>query len=137
MKNKGFTLVEILAVIVILALLLTVAVPSIIGISNKIKTDMYCSKVNDIKSAGKIYGEDYIDELNNGDITRTVCDLINNAVYKKEGDKPCHCENNSVTDACVTNPINGDSMDTFSVTISKKNKRINVSVAPDVENTCK
>ena len=39
MKNKGFTLVELLATIVLLAIVTTIAVPSIMGISNNVKFD--------------------------------------------------------------------------------------------------
>ncbi len=59
MKNsKGFTLVELLAVIVILAILITIAVPSTIGISNKLKENMFCKKIDSIEVAAKLYGED-------------------------------------------------------------------------------
>ena len=61
MKKNGFTLVELLAVIVIMALLLTVAVPAVIGVSTRIRANMYCTKVEDIESAAKIYGENYKD----------------------------------------------------------------------------
>lgn len=41
MKNnkKGFTLVELLAVIVVLAIIITIAVPGTIAVSNKIKKE--------------------------------------------------------------------------------------------------
>ena len=45
MKNKkGFTLVELLAVIVILALLVAIAVPSTFSISNRLKTNNKCKE---------------------------------------------------------------------------------------------
>lgn len=37
MKKNGFTLVELLATIVIIGIVLTVAVPNIIGLSNKVR----------------------------------------------------------------------------------------------------
>ena len=42
-KKNGFTLVELLAVIVILAIILLIAVPNVIGIIDKAKKDSYCS----------------------------------------------------------------------------------------------
>ena len=91
MKKNGFTLVELLAVIVIMALLLTVAVPAVIGVSTRIRANMYCTKVEDIESAAKIYGENYkdiIEEKPDKTLKITVYNLIENNLYKKE-DKDC------------------------------------------------
>jgi prepilin-type N-terminal cleavage/methylation domain-containing protein len=57
MKNKGFTLVELLAVIVILGILITIAVPSMLGVSKNVKEKSYTSKIDLIESAAVIYGE--------------------------------------------------------------------------------
>lgn len=73
MNNKGFTLVELLAVITVLALIVGVAIPSTIGISNKIKQNMYCSKINNIASSAALYGED-----NRGSLTLP----LKNSEYK-------------------------------------------------------
>lgn len=43
MNTKGFTLVELLAVIVILAIILLIAVPNVMGIIEKAKKDAFCS----------------------------------------------------------------------------------------------
>lgn len=55
MKEKGFTLVELLAVIVILAVILTVAVPNMFKIINKSKDDSYNNQVLMIINAAKNY----------------------------------------------------------------------------------
>ncbi len=59
MNNKGFTLVELLAVIVVLAIIVSIAVPSTVSISRKIKGNLFCQKVNSIVNAASLYGEDY------------------------------------------------------------------------------
>ena len=124
MKNKGFTLVEILAVIVILAVLIVIAVPNVIGISNRIRQNMFCSKVSDIESAAKLYGQDYIDEIEasaNQTKTIKVSDLVQNNLYKKENDK---CVLNDANNPCVTDPRDQSMMDNKTIVVSKKNKRI-------------
>ena len=68
-KNKGFTLVELLAVIVITAIIITVAVPSVLTFSENQKKNLYCSKVDTIKKAAQLYGEDNYDSIFNGKIS--------------------------------------------------------------------
>lgn len=58
MKKNGFTLVELLAVIVILSLLIVIAVPSVTKMSRKIQTNMFCDKVKDIEKAAELWGVD-------------------------------------------------------------------------------
>lgn len=60
MKSKGFTLIELLAVIVIIGVLVGVAIPSVIAISKKIKTNMFCTKIQEIEKSAELYGEDNI-----------------------------------------------------------------------------
>ena len=45
LDKKGFTLTELLATIAILAIVVTIATPAVIGVSNSIKKNMYESKV--------------------------------------------------------------------------------------------
>ena len=48
MKNKGFTLVELLAVIVIICLILAITVPNAFKISSKVKAKAYKTKIEQI-----------------------------------------------------------------------------------------
>lgn len=54
-KNKGFTLVELLAVIVILAIILIIAVPGVLSIINQTKQKGYDSQLAIIKEAARNY----------------------------------------------------------------------------------
>lgn len=58
MNNKGFTLVELLAVIVLLGLLVGLAVPGIINGSNKSKERTLNTKIKNIEKAAIMYGQD-------------------------------------------------------------------------------
>lgn len=67
MNNRGFTLVELLAVIVILAIITGIGTFSVIAISNNTKTKMYCKKVKMMEEAAKMYGQDNIASVVNAD----------------------------------------------------------------------
>jgi len=120
-KNKGFTLVELLAVIVVLSLLLTIAVPNIIALSQRIRRNMYCTKVENIETAAKMYGNDNLDGFVNNKMEVYVYELIDNNVFKKE-DKNCKLKNSS--NPCVKDPRNNAMMDTDKITLTKQDKKV-------------
>lgn len=74
LNNKGFTLIEVLAVIVILSILMAIMVPSVGNIMKKNKEDNYQNLKDSIISAAKIYISD-----NRYQITVGNCDDSNKA----------------------------------------------------------
>ncbi len=66
MKNKkGFTLIEILCVIVLIGILSVIATISIVNLSSKSKDNLYCAKIELIENIAESYGIKYELELNN------------------------------------------------------------------------
>jgi prepilin-type N-terminal cleavage/methylation domain-containing protein len=138
MKNKrGFTLVELLGVIVILAILATVAVPSTMSISKKLKVKLYCSKIDFIENAAELYGEDHRDNFTNtinvdektykGEEI-TVEKLISTSYLKKDqSDYPYIVDPRDKT---------SDELYKMSLNIYIKNNRIKVSFNDTVNETC-
>ena len=55
LKRKGFTLVELLAVIVILAIILLIAVLSIMGVVNRAKKDAFKNDLISVIKATQLY----------------------------------------------------------------------------------
>jgi prepilin-type N-terminal cleavage/methylation domain-containing protein len=109
MKKNGFTLVELLAVLVILALLITIAVPNVIKISQTIKVNMFCQKVTYIEAAAKLYGQDHFDDLSaDKPINIKVSDLVNYGYYKKASDK---CVVGDSANPCVLDPRDNSMLD--------------------------
>ena len=85
--KKGFTLIEVLASIVILSVIIAIAIPAVIAITNRSKTNMYCSKLGIIEKSAISYGTEKLATLNDEIITVQtlidtkyikVDDLINN-----------------------------------------------------------
>ena len=70
MKNKAFTLIELLAVIIILGILATIAVPTIVGIINNSKEDTLESQIETVTDAAERWGTDNWRKL-----PETSCDI--------------------------------------------------------------
>ena len=68
-KKKGFTLVELLAVIVILAVLVLLAVPSVLKMMDGAKNNAFKIEAENIAKAAK---SAYADDLLNSDTTRST-----------------------------------------------------------------
>lgn len=142
MKNKGFTLVEILAVLVVLALLITIAVPNVINVSRNIRTEMFCDKVDMILTAANMYGQDNYDLVKDrvGTGTETisvkVSDLVKNNNLKKDNND-CVLENDE--NPCIKDPRDNTSMDKKVISIGIKNKRIYATYpySADEKTSCK
>ena len=66
MRNDGFTLVELLAVITIITILTVVAVPSALTFQKNMNKKMFCTKIETVETAAKIYGNDVKDSIEKG-----------------------------------------------------------------------
>lgn len=111
--KKGFTLVELLAVIIILGLLTIIAIPSIVGILNNEKENISDSMKNIIINASSLYIED-----NSG-----VYPKVNNNVY-------CIKLESLVNDNRLSNPLK-DPVTNKEIDL---NKYIKVSIINDLYN---
>lgn len=107
-KNKGFTIPELLAVIVILGILMTVAAASYSGISKKVKENSLTQKINYLQE--KAY--EYASDNNVNSATVSVAHLIELGYITAE-----HPENASMEK--IDNPVNGEYLDCVTFDITK------------------
>jgi len=130
MKKNGFTLVELLAVIVLMAILITIAVPGITKVTGSLKTQSLCSKIEVIEAAALEYADDYFSDKK--DTTPyisyldyiSIADLINMGYLSKDDDT---CTLYSAFSNCVTNPEDNSSLDYRTVSIWSTNNRLYAS----------
>ncbi len=98
MKKKGFTLVELLAVIILLGLLTFVVYPSVIGLIKEAKEKSYQQQLSNLKESAIRYVSDHINVLDeietNGSYKISINELIANGYVRK------------TKDGKVYNPIN-------------------------------
>lgn len=139
-NNLGFTLIELLAVIVILAIIITIAVPSTLTISKKIKQNMFCSKIDTIETAAKLYGEDYRDSFHNISVdsktvkgeTITVKNLVDKYYLKKDKNTE------TGTYGSIVDPRNQDAyLDGYQLSVYIKYDRVYVKFNNSDANACK
>lgn len=120
-KKKGFSIPELLAVIVIMGILVTIATASYNGISKSIKEKTYQSKINLIKAKAMEYATD-----NNVDAeTISVAKLINEGYLD--------VENETDSNEKLNNP-NGGYLDCYQVNINKNVDDYDINVNSDT--TC-
>ena len=121
-NKKGFTLVELLAVLVIMAAIITIAVPNVITLAKKVKVNMFCEKVDLLVTNAKLYGQDNIDAIEEGNLNSvSVAALVNYGYAKKDNNK---CEAGNTTNPCIKDPRDDSMMDTETINLSISNKRV-------------
>lgn len=103
MNRKGFTLVELIAVITIMSLIAIITTPAYDSISKSIKTRNYESKKNTIKAHTLNYVEKYLknevyDGTSTGTKSKTLCFsvnyLIRNGIISSDSETDEYIENN-------------------------------------------
>ena len=100
--NKGFTLVELIAVVTILGLIVIITTPAYDSISKNIKTRNYESKKTTIKKATQEFVEKYLkNEAYDGTNPKTLCFsvnyLIRNGIISSDDEKEEYIKND-ITD---------------------------------------
>lgn len=135
-KINGFTLSEILAVIAIIGLIMVVAIPAILGISNSIKKRELETKKEALVAAAELYAKNnaskFKDIGTNVIVKVPVRTLLYYGYVKAEStDEVC---NQDKVIGCLVNPVTKISMNSDIVTINK-NRSIIQALWGDVENT--
>ena len=135
-NNSGFTLVELLAVIVVLAIVIAVAVPSTMTISNSIKENLFCSKIDFIENAAKLYGEDKRDGFTSRyNINGT--NYYGKRIQVKELVTTNYLKKDNSTSPYIEDPRDKTaSLDNLYITIYIKNERIYVNFDNTINQTC-
>ena len=102
-NKKGFTLVELLAVIVILGFLMILVIPTYIYIFNGIKRDSLSAKISEIETAAFKYGSSIKDEIKEQRCQSiTIDDLIKKGLIESDSNSK-----NEVIDPTTNKSLKG------------------------------
>ena len=134
MNKKGFTLTELLAVLVILAVIMTAGSASIAGIRNRLNKNMFEKKMDLVVGAAKSWGADNIETVNAGGasgVSRTVGFLIGTGTLETEDQVPitkyaaCETENRVGSDCIVVlNPFDKSVVNGLQIKIYEQHNRV-------------
>ena len=111
MNKNGFTLVELLATIVILGVVMLIGTVSITGVKNKINENNFKTKLELIISNAERWGQDNKETLSTAQ-TKEVKDLIDLNYIEPD------------TGSVITNDINGKSLNTLSIKVYLNYNRV-------------
>lgn len=144
MNNKGFTLVELLAVIVVLAIIIGIAVPSIMGINQSIKDNMLDKKVTMIEEAAVLLGQDIKGSIMNSSLKYNgnpcksiVVSKLVPTYLDTDNNNSCLDSTSTGTVGCITDPSDAKKyLDKKEIIIFYKNKRIYAKVDVDDNLQC-
>ena len=117
-NNKGFTLVELMAVIAVIAIIIGIAVPSYINITKSTNQKMLDNKITEIKTKA----EEYASSNNVDNTTITVETLIKEGYLEVD-----NVDTGSNEGEQITNPMGGY-LDCYIVHINKNEGEYNISV---------
>ena len=74
MKNKGFTLIEILSTIVVIGIISVITVPTVLGVIKKARMAAYKDSAYGYIEAAKVYLASHIDEVTEEEEIYFICD---------------------------------------------------------------
>lgn len=126
MKKKGFTLVELLAVIAILGILALLITPAVLTIRKNVLLNTLESKINIIDTAACDFGQDNITDIpktvsstfrrsQNGATSRITSDC--RKVYVQNLIAGGYLKPDKKNEKVITNPVTGESMNELEICI--------------------
>ncbi len=124
MNKKGFTLVELLVVIVIIAVLSVIIIPSIININKNINSRLLSEKIENIESSAILYANNNEEIFNGTDVVYLyIYELVDSnymTVDVNEGSTNCKKATENSRIGCVINPTNKKSINNNYVILKKE-----------------
>ena len=142
MNNKGFSLIELLAVISIMALIIVISVPLSGVIKDGINEYMLEQKIKLIEKDAILYGEDYINDISSSTkkynnykcIIIEVKDLV--PLYLDSETENDNCYTGGANTGCIKDNTSDKYLDQNKIIIYEKNSKVHAEYVKG-NNNCK
>ena len=140
LNKKGFTLVELIATIVVLALVVSISAYAITNIINSAKEKNYELLIKNIKDASETYYQECKYKYsNNSGITCndnvTLQDLVNYGYLKGNGTEDNKIDNKIDNKMKIVNPKNNKDIGECSIAVKYENGKLTIESMSD-NNSC-
>lgn len=137
MKKQGFTLVELLVVVVIIAVLSVIIVPSVININKSINKRLLSEKIENIESSAILYANNNEEIFNGTDVVYIyVYELVDSnymTVDVAAGTEKCKVATEKSRVGCVMNPTNKTSINNNYVILRKEGAGVTATYVDTTE----
>lgn len=119
-SKKGFTIIELAAVVILILVIMGLVAPNLIQISKDRKVDLYNSKISKIEANATTWGQRHLDLLSDKCTCIKVQTLIDGLFIAGEDTEKKY----------IYNPINNESMNNYNicVTYNYQTDRINAKL---------
>ena len=118
MNKKGFTLAEVIVVIVLISIIIAIAIPSVIAIRNRINERLLESKKDAVLVAAELYGQDNPQLFSPNEFIVTVGELVDAGYVER--DTESNGENCTDSYGCVINPVDKTSLNNVEILVKKE-----------------
>ena len=108
-NREGFTIVELIAVIVVLLILTSFITPNLLKMSNKRKQDVYDNKIKYLESGATSWGNKHLDTLQ-----KNACTCVKVESLVTEG----YATGDDRSRGIVTDPRTGESMNDLTICVT-------------------
>lgn len=126
MNKKGFSLIELLAVIIILSVIMTLGFVGFGSIQNATKEKMVQTKIEEIETGAQKYGQEHMNDLTSSckvdGADYKFCKTITVQTILDSGD--FESEERDGNRKIVINNVTNEEMNTEKICIYKKNNRV-------------
>lgn len=120
-KKKGFTLTEILVVIVLIGVIMAIAIPSVVEVRKRINKRLLSEKKQEILVAAQLYGND---RKLTTDTYINVYTLLEDYIKRDVDPNNTNCKGSNTTNGCIINPVDDTSMNNDRILIRVNGKSL-------------